>query len=194
VVLTGGSSARKLYDAWSSIVPSRSLSNVNFFLGDERCVPSDDEACNLHLIKTTLFNAGMPQGCTLTPMAVDSLPPELAASSYSKLLPEAIDVLLLSVGEDGHIASIFPGSAAVNESYRRVIPVISNKKPSRRLTITPRVIRSSRSIFILANGKAKSEIVHRAMTEPIDVMKMPVQLIENGTFLIDTRRSLGLDY
>ncbi len=194
MVLTGGSSARKLYDAWSSILLLSSLPNVKFFLGDERCVPSNNEECNLYLIKTTLFNAGIPQGCTLIPMAVDSLTPELAASRYSNLLPEAIDVLLLSVGEDGHIASIFPGSAAVNELSRRVIPVITNKKPFRRLTITPSVIRSCRSIFILANGKAKSEIVYRAMTEPIDVMKMPVQLIENGTFLIDTRHSLGFEY
>ena len=63
-----------------------------------------------------------------------------AARSYGQLLPDPLDVMILGMGEDGHTASLFPGSPALDESLERVVPVTGPKAPLRRMTITPRVI------------------------------------------------------
>ncbi|TXI91384.1 MAG: 6-phosphogluconolactonase, partial [Burkholderiaceae bacterium] len=120
VMLTGGRSARVLYAAWARSPAFLSTGDVDFYLGDERCVPADDEESNSGMVMRNLFGDGVPPGCRFFPMATEG-DKGSRARDYEKMLPERVDVLLLSVGEDGHVASLFPGGAALNEESRRVM-------------------------------------------------------------------------
>ena len=84
-----------------------------------------------------LFLKGIPKGCAVKKMEGYASDREAAARSYEQAFPEFIDVLLLSVGQDGHIASLFPGDLALLETTRSVVSIVGPKQPPERLTITP---------------------------------------------------------
>ena len=109
----------------------------------------------------------------------------MATPCYLDLLPYSIDVLLLGVGEDGHIASLFPNNASLQERKRRVIPITGPKPPFKRLTITPQVIAKARSVFMLANGSAKGTMLCAALNNPNDIAALPARLKLGGTWLMD---------
>ena len=76
--------------------------------GDERCVPPDHDESNYGMAMQTLFSHGVPIECSVFRMEADAIDIEAAEQRYADLLPDSIDVILLGVGEDGHIASLFP--------------------------------------------------------------------------------------
>ena len=184
VMLTGGRSARALYVAWAGSPAFHSTGNVDYYLGDERCVPADHEESNSGMVMRDLFGRGMPPGCRFFPMAVDG-DKESRARDYEKILPERLDVLLLSVGEDGHVASLFPGGSALAEDGRRVVPVSGPKAPHDRLTITPNVIRNARAVFLLAQGEQKARLLERVLAGG-EARSLPVSLAMDATWLLDT--------
>ena len=186
ILLTGGAAATKMYSAWSRLFDIRSLKNVSFFFGDERCVPPDHSDSNYGMVMRTLFRVGIPQDCTVHRMEAESDDLEAAAYRYSAVMPKSVDILLLGVGEDGHIASLFPYSAALHENIRRVLPIIGPKQPYQRLTITPPVILQARLTFILAVGAAKASLLAHALRMPINIDALPVHLAIKGTWLLDT--------
>ncbi len=184
VILTGGRTAESLYQYWAdtSTLP---LDRINFYFGDERCVPSDHAESNYGLVMKTLFAKGVPPGCSVERMEAEIPDQEAAAKVYEKLIPERIDVLLLGVGEDGHIASLFPYSSALFLGGRSVVPIIGPKAPYQRLTITPRVIASARSVFVLATGEKKGKVLAEALKLKSEFMSLPVGLALGGTWLLD---------
>jgi len=187
VMLTGGRSAERLYVAWSKIPALQLLKGVRFYFGDERCVPADHPQSNCGMAMRSLFQRGVPTGCSLYPM--DGADPDhgAAARRYDEALPEKMDVLLLGVGEDGHIASLFPGSEALHETGRRVVPVVGPKVPRERLTITPPVIKQAGSIFVLATGTAKAVVLSDLLAvRGDDVLTPPARLVLHATWLLDT--------
>ncbi len=186
VMLTGGRSAKRLYRAWREIPSFGCLSSVDFFFGDERCVLPDDPESNYGLAMRTLFARGVPFGCTVNRMEAEDLDREWACLRYESLLPSKIDVLLLGVGEDGHIASLFPGSEALDECVRRVVPVLSPKAPRERLTVTPPVIAHSSSVFVLANGEAKASVLRRVVAGRSDLHVLPACLASKAYWLLDS--------
>ena len=104
---------------------------------------------------------------------------------HADIMPDLIDVLLFSVGEDGHIASLFPNKASLQERKRRVIPITGPKPPFKRLTITPQVIAKARSVFMLANGSAKAAMLCAALNNTNDFAALPARLTLGGTWLMD---------
>ena len=108
LMLTGGRSAARLYKAWRDLPAFQQMTGVSFYFGDERCVPPDHAESNYGMAMQTLFPNGVPTGCAVFRMEADATDQEEAALRYADLLPDLIDVLLLGVGEDGHIASLFP--------------------------------------------------------------------------------------
>jgi len=105
-----------------------------------------------------------------------------------------LNVLLLSVGPDGHIALLFPRSNALLEKSRLVLPVISPKTPPERLTITPRVVQSSKSTFLLAQGKEKGRILAQAQKQTDDIASFPVCLLLGSKWMLDYEASNQLDF
>jgi 6-phosphogluconolactonase len=89
------------------------------------------------------------------------------------------------MGADGHTASLFPGSAALDETEALVVPVTAPKPPPERMTITPVVISRSRSIVMLVTGAEKAPMVGRALTGVVDPKAIPAQLARRAVWILD---------
>jgi 6-phosphogluconolactonase len=89
------------------------------------------------------------------------------------------------MGPDGHTASLFPGSAALDERHRLVLPVLGSKSPAERLTITPPVIEAARNVAVIATGEDKALMVARAIEGPFAPTAVPVQLARRGCWFLD---------
>ncbi len=185
VMLTGGRSAERLYRAWAKLPSFAQLRDVRFFFGDERCVPPDHPESNYGLVMRSLFQYGIPHGCAVIRMEADSSDHEAAALSYAQKLPERIDILLLSMGEDGHIASLFPHSTALLETNKWVIPVCALKPPAQRLTVTPPLIARAAQVFVMALGPQKTMVFKQALTEPENVFALPARLVLGASWFLN---------
>lgn len=178
VMLTGGRTATRLYKAWRETPEFvRNLPHLCFYFGDERCVPPDHPESNYRLAVEALFEGELPAGVRVFPMQGDSADLEQEAQRYASLLPQRVDVLLLSMGEDGHVASLFPGSPSVLEAQRRVLSVVGAKAPHQRLTITAPVILSAEHVFVMAVGEGKRSKFEAALADREDVTSLPARLV-----------------
>jgi 6-phosphogluconolactonase len=186
ILLPGGRSAELLYSAWNQLPEFRLLSGVNIYFCDERSVPKDDEHSNYQLALSTLFHSLIPDGYRIFRIEAEDLDIEKAALRYAKLLPSTIDIAIFGVGEDGHIASIFPENRSIHESSQLVMPIIGPKPPIQRVSITPAVIDKIDKIFILVNGASKSTVLKQALEDPYNTYEYPVRLLIHGTWLIDS--------
>lgn len=184
VLLTGGRSAKILYSKWRELSNFSSLSEVDFYFGDERCVPVEDENSNFGMTMRTLFAAGIPNNCSVYRMEADSENLERSVREYEKILPKNIHIAIFGLGEDGHIASIFPNSVAIHETRRRVMTVLSPKQPTIRMTITALVLKQIGRTFILAADPARLKSVTHADSDSDNVDSLPVRLAFNATWLI----------
>lgn len=184
LMLTGGNTAKGLYDCWASAGILANFS-IRYYFGDERCVPPGHPESNHGMTMQSLFGAGLPDQCQLFRMEGESSNVSEAARRYQKVLPDRIDVLLLSVGEDGHIASLFPNHPALFESSRKVLAIVGPKPPYERLTIASRVIVSAKTVFVFARGRRKGAVLAEALKDPADVSSLPVRLTVDGTWIMD---------
>lgn len=189
-MLTGGRSAERLMLSWAELPDFAQLNNIDFFFGDERCVAPEHEESNFGLAMRTLFRFGVPSGCVVHRIEAELRNKDLLAKLYAKRLPDRIDLLLLGVGEDGHIASLFPGNYVLNET-RKVVPVIGPKPPAERLTITPAVIGQSESIVVLASGEEKLTSLEDVLCSSVSTQQCPAKLAKHATWLIDFDRPLS---
>lgn len=185
VMLTGGRSAERLYTAWARLPSFQQMTGVRFFFGDERCVPPEHPESNYGMVMETLFARGVPTGCSVSRMEADGLDCGSAATLYDEMLPNQVDVLLLGVGEDGHIASLFPGSVALREISRRVVYITGHKPPYERITITPPVITNAKLVYLLATGEKKGNMLCKALNSLEDSMLLPVRLTLGCIWLLD---------
>jgi 6-phosphogluconolactonase len=184
IMLTGGRSGRALFEALCSLQRFNRSENLDIFWGDERCVSPHDIQSNYRLALDSLFNGNpFPEGKSLFRMEAESTDPDGACLRYEKLLPEVIDIILLGVGEDGHVASLFPHSSALHETGRRVVAVTVPKSPFQRLTITPPVIQAAREVFVLALGEKKYVVYEEALRESTNIDAIPARLVLDRTWI-----------
>ncbi len=145
---------------------------VQVTFGDERCVPQDDAQSNFKMAKESLFDAAkIPTGNIFRIRG--EIEPQTAALEYEQKLAQvaarfgepryAHDLLLLGLGEDGHTASLFPGSPALAETQRNVIPAIGPKPPPQRITMTFPLINAARHICFLVNDPAKEGVINEVI-------------------------------
>lgn len=113
------------------------------------------------------------------------------ASRYSAILPDTPDLILLSVGEDGHIASLFPDSSALKSAEKMVYVSTSPKPPADRITITPRVIKNAKNVILMAAGKIKGQVLAKALNFPQDISKLPVRLTIGRTWVLDEEAAIS---
>jgi 6-phosphogluconolactonase len=174
VALSGGSTPAALYALWASDYRGRMPWDRTFvFFGDERYVPPDDPASNYRMARETLLDHAAIPPAQIFPMRTDYPKPEDAARGYEQTLrgffgsqPPALDLLLLGIGGEGHTASLFPESPALQERERWVAAPLVPAKPSQRLTLTLPVLNAARAAFFLVAGAAKREIVQAIRNEP----------------------------
>lgn len=164
LVLTGGGTPRRMYERLAA-QPDIPWARVDLFWGDERFVPLDHPDSNCLMARQTLIGpAGIPAG-NVRPVPTNRASPEAAAEAYEDILrtyfagqpAPRFDLLLLGMGEDGHVASLFPGAPGLQEAGRWVIAVNdSPKPPPRRITLTLPAINSARRILFLVAGEKKA--------------------------------------
>ena len=187
IMLTGGRSAERLYREWGGMTRLWEAKGLHFYFGDERCVPVDQIQSNYGMVMRTLFSKCLAaHNESIYRMEADAEDVNEAARRYDEILPASIDVMLLGLGEDGHIASLFPQSPALHEQQRRVMAVDCPKAPNMRLTITPPVITHANSIFVLASGWKKAKVFQDAQRDLGDFMSLPARLVLHANWLLDS--------
>jgi 6-phosphogluconolactonase len=175
VALSGGSTPKALYSLLASDEFTAQLdwSRIHLFFGDERCVPPDHADSNFHMVQQALLgrivigaeNVHRLQG------EIDAL---AAAAAYESELrkyfaatgttPPRFDLILLGLGEDGHTASLFPGSSALQQTLQWVAATYVDKFSAHRLTLTLPVINNAEQVSFLIAGQSKAAIVHAILT------------------------------
>jgi 6-phosphogluconolactonase len=164
VVLAGGRTPERAYNEAAKRQPDWSA--VELWWGDERCVPAEHEHSNYGMAKRSLLDR-----LERPPRAVHRIEGELgkeqAAAQYEVELDDArLDLLLLGVGTDGHVASLFPNAPTLRRR-RRVLPAEAAMEPFvDRVTLSLPTLRSAHEILFLLAGEAKAYAARRAFAEP----------------------------
>ena len=180
VALTGGSTPRAAYERAAGL--REDWSGVDFWFTDERCVPPDHEHSNFGMANRALLSRA--EGATVHRMRGE-LGPEDGATAYENELgefgPEALDLILLGVGPDGHICSLFPGHDELGERERRVVGVETPGMAPlvARITLTLPVVNAAALIVFLVTGEDKADPMKRVLSGPPDP-RTPGSLVEGN--------------
>lgn len=184
IALAGGSTPRAVYRRWTE-ASSMAWDQIEFFFGDERCVDPTDPESNYRMARESLFDL-----VPISPQQVQRMPAEsrdrdTAAAKYAARLPPSLDLIILGIGEDGHTASLFPGSSALVEQRRLVLAVKAPKAPHDRLTITPPVLMAAGEKVVLVSGGQKAAAVRQALQGQDKPMDCPARLARDGIWIMD---------
>jgi len=203
VVLTGGRIAARTYEALRA-TPARDAvdwARVDFWWGDERFLPSGHPDRNETQARASLLDALPVDPARIHPMPADDGPdgadPESAAARYAEELVSAarpgtarlphFDVVLLGVGEDGHVASVFPEHPAAYEN--RLVSAVrgSPKPPPVRITLTLPAINTAEEVWLLAAGTGKASAVAMALSGagPVQLPAAGVRGVDQTLWLLD---------
>lgn len=174
VALAGGSTPAGTY-GWLADRTLFPWEKVHFFWGDERCVPPDHPESNFRMVRGVLLDKLSAPGPRVHPIQA-ARPPDEAAAEYEQLLREvvpagadgvpALDLVILGLGEDGHTASLFPGTAVLEERSRLVLPGVAPVEPSARVTLTFAAVNAARRVLFLVSGERKARIVRDVLEGP----------------------------
>ena len=194
LALSGGSTPGPVYARLAAELPDRDTwDRIDVFFGDERCVPPGDPASNYRMVKECLLDRVPVHPSQIHRMEGERPDHDAAARAYEAILPERLDLLVLGLGGDGHIASLFPGAPSLGETRRRVLAVTTPKPPFDRLTITPPVIRVARLTIGLVAGTDKAESLARAIDGPSAPDRTPGQLARAGLWIADSAAAARLE-
>ncbi len=172
VALSGGNTPRPIYAEFGRIAHDLPWERVRFTFGDERCVPPNEPESNYRMACESLFAPrSIPEKSIMRLRG--ELDPPLAAQEYEDALAllatqrgETIyrhDLMLLGMGDDGHTASLFPGTAALDEQVRRVVANYVPKLVAWRLTMTLPLLNQSRHVLFLVRGDKNPQLIERVL-------------------------------
>ncbi|MFQ5345696.1 MAG: 6-phosphogluconolactonase [Mariprofundus sp.] len=178
--LAGGTTPKRCYELLRDV--GMDWSKTHIWFGDERCLPIGDAERNDRMADDALLNHVPVPVAQIHRMDAE-LGPEIAASRYDALLADApvMDLILLGMGEDGHMASLFPGNPGLDDS-RLAIPVYNSPKPpSERVSMGYAGLNAARRCLIMVAGKGKADAICRIKAGE----RLPVARVENSEWLID---------
>jgi len=185
VALSGGSTPKHLYTLLASdVVPLIAWDKILFFFGDERHVPPDHPDSNYRMAKEFLFSK-----VPIPPENIFRIHTEEDAGTAARIYEETLqrvfklktgefpglDLILLGLGPDGHTASLFPGTAAFDESSRPVVANWVEKFQSYRITLTYPVINNAANVMFLVSGGDKASAVRQILQDGVDLPAKRVQ-------------------
>jgi 6-phosphogluconolactonase len=179
IVLTGGESPGRAYELAAQREPD--WSGASLWWGDERAVPPEDERSNFRLGRERLLD-----GVSVQPRAVHRIQGELgaeaAAAEYDAMLVGvSLDLVLLGIGPDGHVTSLFPNQPTLDETERRAIPAEAKLEPYvDRVTMTLPVLCSAPEVLFLVSGEQKADAVERAFAQP-PAKDAPASLVRSAS-------------
>ena len=198
VALSGGSTPKHLYSLLASPDYSNRIrwNNVELFWGDERCVPPDHPESNFRMAQEALLSRIQIPAENIHRMSGE-IQPQAAAAEYEKELQKffalnsgglpRFDLILLGIGEDGHTASLFPGSNALNETKRLVVAPFIEKLKSFRLTLSLPVLNNAANLGFLVAGPSKADAVKQAFSGSSDLPAARVQPVNGKLTWLITR-------
>jgi 6-phosphogluconolactonase len=172
IALSGGSTPIPVYTRLAAIGHDLPWELTRITFGDERCVPPDDRQSNFRMARGTLLApAGVPEKSILRMRG--EIGPQVAAQEYQDQLDlmatergEPIyrhDLILLGLGDDGHTASLFPGTVALDETMRRVVANFVPKLDAWRLTFTFPLINHARHVCFLVGAAKNADLIERVL-------------------------------
>ena len=197
VALAGGSTPKSLYrllagDEYKNKIDWKC---VSFFFGDERNVLPDDEDSNFRMAKENLFDPLNISDSMIDRWETELQDAEKTAAHYASTLgmffctTPRFDLILLGMGDDGHTASLFPNTAALNELERNAVANPVEKLDTTRLTLTFPVINNARNVIFMVKGADKAETLKTVLEGNFEPEKYPAQNVKpiNGNlfWLID---------
>ena len=171
LVLSGGGTPRALYELLASTYRDQiPWSAVHLFWGDERYVDPADAASNYRMAREALLDHVPLPDRNIHPMPTGLVSPDAAAREYERDVRADVgsqsppfDLVLLGLGEEGHTASLFPHSTALEETQRWVVAVTVPAEPPTRLTLTLPAITAADRIFVLVSGRTKAAALARVL-------------------------------
>jgi 6-phosphogluconolactonase len=203
VVLAGGSTPEATYEVLARDYPGKlDWGRVHVFFGDERTVPPDHEDSNYRMAHEALLSR-VPVGSVHRMRS--ELPPAEAAAAYEEELrgffgpggAPAFDLILLGLGEDGHTASLFPETSALDVTDRWVVANPVLKLEATRLTLTVPAINAARAVTFLVAGEGKAEALKEILEGEADPRAYPAKFIrpEGGdlTWMVDRSAASLMD-
>lgn len=188
VALSGGRTTRGLHEALAAAAWRGSVdwARVEVWFADERAVPPHHAESNARAVREALLDHVPLAAGHVHRMRGEAADLEAEAEAYASAMPAALDLVVLGMGEDGHVASLFPGSAALAEPRRRVVAVFdAPKPPPRRLSLAPPALVAARGVLVLASGAAKAAAVARALAAEGDVAATPARLVRGRDWIAD---------
>jgi 6-phosphogluconolactonase len=189
IALSGGSTPLELYQLLSEEPYTSDIdwTRIVFFWSDERCVSSESPDSNYHQAMMA-FIERLPVPLGNIHRVLGEKGSQAAAPAYEETLLRyadsgqsipVFDLILLGLGEDGHTASIFPGSPL--ETFENKLAVgtqtLIDGKPSERVTMTPRLINAARAVIFMVSGEKKAEAARVTLKGPKDLLHLPAQRI-----------------
>lgn len=185
VALAGGSTPRRTYELLAQEPYCQRLpwSQVHIFFGDERAVPPADPRSNYRLARETMLSRLPIPGGNVHPIL--AFPSAAAGAEQYEAELQAFfgyglprfDLVLLGMGPDGHVASLFPGSPALRETVRRVVAVTGEGVPEPRVTLTPWVINLAAVVVFLIMGREKAPVLREILQGSESAGRYPAALI-----------------
>ena len=187
VALSGGNTPLELYKLLTQ-APYRAQMNwkdIHVFWGDERCVPVEDSENSYRQARDVLLShVPIPMGNIHRVQS--ELEPEAAAEDYARVLKDfashpldwpRFDLILLGMGEDGHTASLFPGSEVNVTTSTMAVTAQYQDRPANRVTLTPVVFNAARRIIFLVSGRGKSQTLANVLYGEYQPQQFPAQRV-----------------
>jgi 6-phosphogluconolactonase len=169
LALSGGNTPRTLYHLLgSTYAKSIPWESVHVFFCDERFVPHGDPSSNFRMVKETLLDFVSIPEKNLHPIPTTQLEMKVASRNYEVELRktfgsegESFDLAIMGIGREGHTASLFPGSPALEEREKWVLGLQVDAVPSQRITLTFPILNRARAVYFLVSGAEKAGIMKR---------------------------------
>ena len=183
LALAGGTTPQPLYDLLADSVRAESIpwQDTQIFFGDERDVPADHADSNYRMAQDRLLGCIPIRLENLHPMHADVADLDLAAQRYTQRIADrvpagpdgkpAFDLILLGLGADGHTASLFPGTPAVEEQEKLVVSQFVPILGRNRVTFTLPLINAARNVLFLITGMDKAEAIQRVLSDDPEVAR-----------------------
>jgi len=197
VALSGGGTPISFYQRLAEDPHAFPWNKIHLFLADERFVPHDHPDSNYRMVRQTLLNKIEIPRENVHPVPLETPDLQSSAEKYEveltrffKLSPGQIprfDLILLGIGEDGHTASLFPGSPALTEGKHFAAPVVLDHVRHQRVTLTLPVINQAENVLFLVTGENKATVVRKIVDQ--EDFSLPASRVHPGSgnlfFLLD---------
>ena len=185
-VLAGGETPRRMYELLAGKPYSEALpwDKIHVYWGDERCVSSTNNLSNQFMARQSLLDHVSIPESNIHPIVYESSP-SMAAEEYEKILRSTFkgqepqfDVVLLGMGDNGHTASLFPDTDALEIQDHWVSEVYVAEQKRYRVTLTAPILNQATSIIFLVAGSAKAHVIKEVIEGSRDCKRLPAQLIK----------------